>query len=187
MLTDICDPGWSYFGGFCYFTSDSCSNWTTALAKCRSQNSVLVDVGNNEENVYIQHRHNGEKSWLGLNDISTEGNFSWADRGNGNFTAWAKNQPNNFGDEDCVHTLGVKFNYEWNDVKCSNCYPYTCKKGKIVFNFALFPRCDDFNEVFRANEQGSSCLMRVSFMGPSNFAPERCWNLFFSLHLASHF
>ncbi|XP_068725173.1 uncharacterized protein [Montipora capricornis] len=128
VLTDICDPGWSYFGGFCYFTSDSCSNWTTALAKCRSQNSVLVDVGNNEENVYIQHRHNGEKSWLGLNDISTEGNFGWADRGNGNFTAWAKNQPNNFGDEDCVHTLGVKYNYEWNDVKCSNCYPYTCKK-----------------------------------------------------------
>ena len=106
--TDICDPGWSYFNGYCYFTSGTCTNWTTALTKCQQENSVLVDVNNNEENVYIQHRHNGEKSWLGLNDKSTEGDFTWADRGHGNFTAWAKNQPNNFKEEDCVHALGVK-------------------------------------------------------------------------------
>ena len=61
-----------------------------------------------------------------------EGNFTWADRGVGKFTAWAKNQPNNFNEEDCVHALGVKYNYEWNDVKCSNCHQYTCKKGTLV-------------------------------------------------------
>ena len=125
----ICDPGWSYFNGFCYYTSETCTNWTTALKKCRQENSVLVDVNNNEENVYLQHRHNGEKSWLGLNDISKEGDFTWADRGAGNFTAWAKNQPNNFREEDCVHALGVEHNYKWNDVKCSDCHQYTCKKG----------------------------------------------------------
>ena len=52
------------------------------------------------------------------------------DRGHGNFTAWAKNQPNNFKEEDCVHALGVKYNYEWNDVQCSDCHQFTCKKGK---------------------------------------------------------
>ncbi|CAH3166172.1 unnamed protein product, partial [Porites lobata] len=46
----------------------------------------------------------------------------------GNFTVWAKNQPNNVGDEDCAHTLGIGHNYKWNDVKCSDCYQYTCKK-----------------------------------------------------------
>ena len=80
--------------------------------------------------MFLQHRHNGEKSWLGLNDISTEGSFTWADRGAGNFTAWAKNQPNNFREEDCVHALGMEHNYEWNDVQCSDCHQYTCKKGK---------------------------------------------------------
>ncbi|XP_073227546.1 uncharacterized protein [Porites lutea] len=128
VLTDICDPGWNYFNGFCYFTSKTCRNWTTALDKCRQENSILVDVQNNEENVFLQHLHNGAKSWLGLNDIFTEGSFTLADRGTGNFTAWAKNQPNNFWDEDCVHTLGVEYNYEWNDVKCSDCHQYTCKK-----------------------------------------------------------
>ena len=73
---------------------------------------------------------NEEKSWLGLNDISTEGNFTWADRGEGNFSNWAKNQPNNFNEEDCVHALGVKYNYEWNDVNCSDCHQYTCQKGR---------------------------------------------------------
>ncbi|CAH3156512.1 unnamed protein product [Porites evermanni] len=128
VLTDICEPGWNYFNGFCYFTSKTCQNWTTALNKCRKENSVLVDVQNNEENVFLQHLHNGAKSWLGLNDIFTEGSFTWADRGSGNSTAWAKNQPNNFRDEDCVHTLGVEYKYEWNDVKCSDCHQYTCKK-----------------------------------------------------------
>ncbi|KAL9963155.1 hypothetical protein ACROYT_G032330 [Oculina patagonica] len=128
VLTDICEPGWSYFNGFCYFTSETCTNWTNALSKCQQANSVLVDVNSNEENVYIQHRHNGEKSWLGLNDRSTEGDFTWADVGRANFTAWAKNQPNNNREEDCVYALGLKLNYKWNDVKCSDCHQYTCKK-----------------------------------------------------------
>ncbi|XP_078381933.1 uncharacterized protein LOC144664642 isoform X1 [Oculina patagonica] len=128
VLTDICEPGWSYFNGFCYFTSETYTNWTNALSKCQQANSVLVDVNSNEENVYIQHRHNGEKSWLGLNDRSTEGDFTWADVGRANFTAWAKNQPNNNREEDCVHALGLKLNYKWNDVKCSDCHQYTCKK-----------------------------------------------------------
>ena len=132
LIADICDPDWSYFNGFCYYTSETCTNWTTALNKCRQENSVLVDINNNEENVFLQHRHNGEKSWLGLNDISTEGSFTWVDRGAGNFTAWAKNQPNNFREEDCVHALGVEHNYKWNDVKCSDCHQYTCKKGRLI-------------------------------------------------------
>jgi len=137
IFADICEPGWSYFNGFCYFTSAKCTNWTTALDKCRQQNAVLVDVSSNEENVFIQHRHNGEKSWLGLNDISKEGMFTWADRTAGNFTAWAKNQPNNFNEEDCVHALGVKHNYEWNGVKCSDCHQFTRKKGMIVPKYKI--------------------------------------------------
>ena len=122
LLSDICDPGWSYFNNYCYFTSVSCTNWTTAVQKCRQEDLVLVDVSSNEENVV--------KSWLGLNDRTIEGNFTWVDRGQGNFTAWAKNQPNNFREEDCVHALGVEYSYEWNDVQCSDCHPCTCKKGK---------------------------------------------------------
>ena len=145
-------------------TSDKCVNWTTALTKCRQENSVLVDVANDEENVYIQHRYSGEKSWLGLNDISMEGNFTWADRGEGNFTAWAKNQPNNLNEEDCVHAIGVKYNYKWNDVKCSDCHRYTCKKGrgKLSAILVVFVNYHKFYIIRHCQKSSSTDNQRVN-------------------------
>ena len=81
----------------------------------------------------------------GLNDISREGNFTWEDRGERNFTARANNQPNKTA---CTHLVWhvlirinsctvtpycnrERYNYEWNDVKRSECHQYTCKKGTI--------------------------------------------------------
>ncbi|XP_020609591.1 contactin-associated protein 1-like [Orbicella faveolata] len=163
VVTDICDPGWSYFNGYCYFTSVRCTNWTTAVQKCRQVDSVLVDVSSNEENVYLQHRHNGVKSWLGLNDRTIEGNFTWEDQGEGNFTAWAKNQPNNFRGEDCVHALGVEYSYEWNDVQCSDCHPYTCKKD---LNECDRKTNDCHQHASCTNERGSySCKCKQGYSG----------------------
>ena len=84
---------------------------------------------NQEENVYIQHRLNGAKGWIGLNDRVIEGTFDWADNQTSNFSYWAKNQPNNFNNEDCVHTLGVRHSFMWNDVNCGTCHNYTCSEG----------------------------------------------------------
>ena len=70
-------------------------------------NSYLVTVHNQEENVFIQHRHNGERSWIGLNDRSVEGSFVWTSKEITSFRFWAPQQPNNWKNEDCVHTLGA--------------------------------------------------------------------------------
>ena len=43
--------------------------------------SHLVTVHNQEENVHLQHQHNGEGSWIGLNYRSVEGSFVWAKKG----------------------------------------------------------------------------------------------------------
>ena len=91
--------------------------------------SNLVTVHDQEENVYIQHRHNGERSWIGLNDRSVEGSFVWTNKEISKFRFWAPQQPNDWKNEDCVHTLGAKHGYTWNDVPCTNCYNYTCFKG----------------------------------------------------------
>ena len=91
--------------------------------------SNLVTVHNQEENVYIQHRHNGERSWIGLNDRSVEGSFVWTNKEISSFRFWAPQQPNDWKNEDCVQTLGAKHGYAWNDVPCHNCYNYTCFKG----------------------------------------------------------
>ena len=89
----------------------------------------LPAIESQEENVYIQHRHNGDKAWIGLNDIATEGLFTWVDGCPDKFRYWVESQPNDFQGEDCVHTLGPSHGYMWNDVECSTCHQYTCKKG----------------------------------------------------------
>ncbi|CAH3179316.1 unnamed protein product, partial [Porites lobata] len=125
-ILDICQPGWSYFGGYCYFTSAACASWMTAEANCSTRSSNLVTVHSQEENVYIQHRHNGDRSWIGLNDRSVEGSFVWTNKEISSFRFWAPRQTNNWKNEDCVHTLGARQGYTWNDVPCDKCYNYTC-------------------------------------------------------------
>ncbi|XP_074621554.1 uncharacterized protein LOC141880073 [Acropora palmata] len=128
ILGEICRPDWSYFGGICYSTSTVCETWTGAQRTCYSHQANLVRIRNQEENVYVQHRLNGAKGWIGLTDLRTEGTFEWADNQPVNFTYWAKNQPNNFRNEDCVHTLGVRHGFMWNDVDCNSCHNYTCSE-----------------------------------------------------------
>lgn len=136
VLADVCKPGWSYFGGICYATSHSCKNWTEAQQTCQTYNANLINVKNQEENVYVQHRLNGAKGWIGLSDRDSEGTFVWSDNQPNNFTYWAKNQPNNLKNEDCVHTLGVRHSFMWNDVGCDSCHNYTCTEGKIEIAFS---------------------------------------------------
>ncbi|XP_022808787.1 uncharacterized protein LOC111345773, partial [Stylophora pistillata] len=123
---DICEPGWSYFDGYCYFASPACASWLTAESNCSAMGSQLVTVHNQKENVYVQHRHNGERSWIGLNDRSVEGTFVWTNKEISRFRFWAPQQPNDWSNQDCVHTLGAKHRYAWNDVPCKNCFNFTC-------------------------------------------------------------
>ncbi|PFX12100.1 Versican core protein [Stylophora pistillata] len=131
--TDVCEPGWSFYNGSCYYTSDTCKTWSKASRICRGMGANLPAIESQEENVYIQHRHNGEKAWIGLNDIATEGLFTWVDGCPDKFRYWAESQPNDFRGEDCVHSLLPSHGYMWNDVDCSTCHQYTCKKGSEIF------------------------------------------------------
>ena len=128
---NICDDGWGYFRGRCYRQVAACDSWGSAQGKCATMGANLPSIHSQEENVYVQSLHGGERSWLGLTDINSEGNFVWSDGSPFKFKHWASGQPNNYGNEDCVHTLGFLKNhhYEWNDVNCTDCHRFTCKTG----------------------------------------------------------
>ncbi|KAK3745907.1 hypothetical protein QZH41_008487 [Actinostola sp. cb2023] len=130
VVSDICGEGWTYFNGFCYMTNSSCAPWQAAQSSCLNVNANLTSISSQEENTYVQHRHGGDTGWIGFQDIHSEGNFTWIDGNAVNFTYWARNQPNGYpGDQDCVHTLGLRHDYHWNDVTCGSCHAYTCKRG----------------------------------------------------------
>jgi len=141
--TDICEKDWFYFRGYCYRKVAPCSSWSLSQGACAIQGANLPSIHSQEENVFVQSLHGGEKSWLGLSDINTEGKFVWTDGTNTDFHHWAKYQPNNFANQDCVHTLGFLQNhdYEWNDVNCTDCHRFTCKKGKFKIPFLFSYNC----------------------------------------------
>jgi len=72
----------------------------------------LPSIHSQEENVFVQHLHGGEHAWLGLSDINSKGTFVWSDETPLDFHYWANHQPNNFQNEDCVHTLGLRSGHE---------------------------------------------------------------------------
>lgn len=59
--------------------------------------------------------------------MENEGKFRWADGTNITIKKrWFGKQPDNYGNEDCVHIrkLGL-----WNDNNCSYHYGFICEKG----------------------------------------------------------
>ncbi|XP_071940909.1 macrophage mannose receptor 1-like [Antedon mediterranea] len=76
-----------------------------------------------------------DNMWIGFHDANGEGNFEWTDSSTITFTNWAPGEPNNAGNEDCVH---LEINYYkvgmWNDLTCSREESWVCKKPKTDDN-----------------------------------------------------
>ncbi|KAI6661354.1 hypothetical protein LOD99_10021 [Oopsacas minuta] len=116
---------------FSYFTSTGV-NWTDARVQCVSSGYDLATVISTEENTLMYGTLTGSTScWIGLNDINGEGTYIWADGSDSIYRNWAPGEPNNLGDEDCVHTYG---NPNWNDQECADILTcYFCSTHVNVF------------------------------------------------------
>jgi len=72
--------------------------------------------------------------WLGLNDISSEGNYVWSDHGNrraASFTNWSPGQPSSqASDEDCVvmATGNGIHQSQWKVKRCDDQNEFVCWK-----------------------------------------------------------
>ena len=57
--------------------------------------------------------------WIGLNDVETEGNFTWVHHGDGlsSFTAWSAVQPDGGDRQNCV-AIKKENTYFWSDEDC---------------------------------------------------------------------
>ena len=66
-------------------------------------------------------------AWIGLNDVTNEGEFQWTDGIHVTYTEWASNQPNNKNNyHNCVQMTGD--GGHWDDVICGKYLPFICEK-----------------------------------------------------------
>ena len=65
--------------------------------------------------------------WIGLNDLTKEGKFLWADGSHVTYTNWASSQPDNRKDyENCVEI--AVHGGSWKDTSCGRQLPFICEK-----------------------------------------------------------
>ena len=67
----------------------------------------------------------GEQNfWIGFNDQTSEGNWTWQSTGSG-FTSWTSGEPNDSGGEDCAEMWFGSAS--WNDKDCGESLTFLCE------------------------------------------------------------
>jgi hypothetical protein len=64
--------------------------------------------------------------WFGLHDLEVEGEYVWTDGTPFDFEDWGDGEPNDSGEEDCVHWADWSGG-RWNDMPCDFKAPYLCQ------------------------------------------------------------
>ena len=65
--------------------------------------------------------------WIGLNDVTSEGNFRWPDGTHVIYTNWATSLSRNQNENhDCVRMMAVEG--AWDDTSCGKELPFVCEK-----------------------------------------------------------
>ena len=81
-----------------------------------------VAITSQEELEFIKGIIPGNRVWMGLDDIASEGSFKLHSEEVFSFSNWASGEPNNDGNEDCAH-LNYSRGGDWNDTECYHAYP----------------------------------------------------------------
>ncbi len=105
-------------------------NYADAEADCVSQGGHLVaihDQMTQDAVVNGAYAISGGEWWIGLDDIASEGNFSWTDGSLLDYAMFAGGEPNNAGGiENCGH-LASWTGGLWNDIPCDQTFAYVCE------------------------------------------------------------
>ena len=123
--------------GYCYAFVDQRIDWHQAEDCCVAWGGHLASIHSAETNSALNDiRITDRNTWIGLNDIASEGNFEWTDGSSYDYSNFDSVKPSNSnGGEDCVHFFNQSLT-TWNDYDCDGLggeHPtsYICQKSKL--------------------------------------------------------
>lgn len=138
---------WTHYGNSCYKFFNISKSWYNASTSCQSENSFLVTIDDISENQFVITTLTSSYSWIGLNDISQEGQFEWVSGSTSSYRRWSPDEPNNVDiagyppGEDCTHVYNSK--PYWNDYPCLAPLPYVCEKGRYCLDMKCLSCIED--------------------------------------------
>ena len=102
-----------------YLLTDKAITWGEAQADARSLGGNLVAINNRREQIFLSGLFPGQASWIGLNDVASEGDFTWTTGEPLNYKKWNSGRPRNNTTENFVamFTQGT-----WFDSRGTNKY-----------------------------------------------------------------
>ena len=139
---DLCDGGWSFFNGSCYFLVDYDQTFSQAARTCRlmSLGAHLVNLESMDENEFVASLAPTSDLWIGYTDAAFEGQWRWvSQRGlqKKRYTNWDRGQPDNHRNQDCALIWGWYETAKWDDRECSARKWSVCEKGKTTSDNCL--------------------------------------------------
>jgi hypothetical protein len=103
------------------------SSWAVARSSCQDWGGDLVEITTPGENELITAQVAGS-TWIGANDLQSEGEMVWASGAPVDYATWAPTQPDDFeGREDCVERRAP--DGLWNDAPCDGAKRAVCERS----------------------------------------------------------
>ena len=111
--------------GIYRFVNTSMS-WFEANETCRDMGTRLAEINSEEENDQIVDEINrigfrNRHFWTGLTDLKEENVWRFESYGlEPVYTNWHNDEPNNYGEADCVRLKKPKHQWKWADFPCNS-------------------------------------------------------------------
>ncbi|XP_039198417.1 hepatic lectin-like [Crotalus tigris] len=132
------NDNWRLFGWNLYYISkaNERKTWHDAEYFCKSRDSHLTSILNEEEQKYLSSKLN-ESAWIGLTDENVEGHWEWTDGSRLIRKYWAEGNPNRSvrdgeADEDCAAIKPSGSDLNWIDDDCQEFRRWVCKERLVA-------------------------------------------------------
>jgi hypothetical protein len=106
------------------YRKQSATRYDGAIDTCTADGAHLAVIDTMDENAFAL-MFAGEDVWIGFDDLTTEGTFTWVTGAPQGFTGWTGSEPNDSGTEDCTYLRSP--DGSWNDTECGDTRVSLCE------------------------------------------------------------
>lgn len=125
--TPTCPSGYTWMNPRCYQILSTTANWDTHRTNCISAGGWLATIRSSTENANV-YSLIGSYTWIGLNDIASEGTFVWTHGETDAYRNFFANEPNGSG--NCA-LMDIDFAGKWDDYTCTSGFHGACEANPI--------------------------------------------------------